>query len=1027
VASRRTPLEHRAAFVAADRAALVAQLRGYAAGAPAAAEGVAADRPRVAFVFPGQGGQWVGMARELLEREPAFREALLAADGAARAVTGWSVVERLRAAPDAPGLSDIDVVQPVLLAVSVAYAAWWRSLGVEPAAVVGHSMGEVGAAYLAGVLDLGQAMRVVCRRSALMRRVAGRGAMALVDLGREEAEARLRGREHELAVAVSNSPRASVLSGDPAALDAVLAELEREGVFCRRVKVDVASHSPQMTPLAAELATELAGLAPGAAALPLYSTVLGRRVEGRELGADHWGRNLRQPVLFAQTVAALLADGITAFVEVGPHPVLLPSVEQTAQGAGRAVVTVASGRREEPEQAVLLAGLGRLWTAGAALDWRLLGLAGGGADLALPHYPWQRERHWVEGAERATGAAAEPALADRLEPEELGWLHQATWEEAAIPPARSKAAWLVAADDPAAGAALAAALRTAGCRAEVSALDRLEEALAQARGEVAPGDVAVVAGAGQDAPYLPVRALRALLGAGSALRARLWFVTQGGQAAGAPGARLAVDQAALWGAARVVAEEHPDRWGGLVDLEPGAPFAGQAGLLALHLLAADGEEQVALRGGRRLALRLSVAPRGGRRVAFAWRKDAAYLVTGGLGDLGLHVARAMVARGVRRLVLLGRTPLPPREAWTGVDPGSSAGQRIAAIKGLEAAGAAVHLATVDIGDEGQLRAFLARWAAEGWPPIRGVVHAAAALRNGLAAGLDPAAFDAVLRPKLRGAQLLDRLLPDLDLFVLFSSVVAVLAQPGEANYAAANAGLDALAHDRRARGLPALSIAWGVWSETGFARGAAGERVASELGRQGIRGFTPERGSALFAWLCGSAEATVAVLPVDWAAFRRARSGRGLALYRALLGAADAGELPRDGLSGMDPAERRRRVDALVLEAVGRVLKVAPDRIDRSRALGALGLGSLLAMELRNRLEAALHRSLPASLAFNYPTVGALVEHLAEGDGPARTGTTGGVAPAEFIPGVEAMSELSDEEAMLALRAGRARGAGEKG
>jgi myxalamid-type polyketide synthase MxaE and MxaD len=381
-----------------------------------------------------------------------------------------------------------------------------------------------------------------------------------------------------------------------------------------------------------------------------------------------------------------------------------------------------------------------------------------------------------------------------------------------------------------------------------------------------------------------------------------------------------------------------------------------------------------------------------------------------------------VARGARRLVLLGRTPLPTREAWAAVDPASAAGRRIAAVRALEAAGAAVHLATVDIGDEAALRAFLARWTVEGWPPIRGVVHAAAALHNGLAARLDPAGFDAVLRPKLRGAQLLDRLLPDLDLFVLFSSVVGVLAQPGEANYAAANAGLDALAHDRRARGLPALSIAWGVWSDTGFARGAAGARVAGELGRQGIRGFTPEQGSALFGWLCGLADPGVAVLPVDWAAFRRARSGRGLPLYRGLLGAAADGERGAgDGLAALSPADRRRRVEGLVVDAVARVLKLAPDRLDPARALGALGLSSLLAMELRNRLEAALSRSLPASLAFNYPTVSALVEHLAGEDATPRSAPGPGTPAA---PAVEEIAGLSDEEAMRALRSGRSRGAG---
>ena len=203
-------------------------------------------------------------------------------DEAARPWADWSIVEQLALDPAAPGyrLDQIDVIQPVLVALAIAYAELWRSLGIEPDAVVGHSMGEVGAAYIAGVLDLGQAMRIICRRSALMRRTSGQGAMALVELSMDEARERIRGREAQISVAVSNSPRSSVISGEPQAVQQVMTELERDQVFCRLVKVDVASHSPQMEPLAEILAGELAGLAPATARIPIYSTVLARRADG---------------------------------------------------------------------------------------------------------------------------------------------------------------------------------------------------------------------------------------------------------------------------------------------------------------------------------------------------------------------------------------------------------------------------------------------------------------------------------------------------------------------------------------------------------------------------------------------------------------------------------------------------------------------------------------------------------------------------------------------------------------------------
>ena len=261
------------------------------------------------------------------------------------------------------------MIQPVLVAMAIAYAALCVHAVSSPHAVVGHSMGEVAAACIAGVLDLDQTMHIICRRSALMRRISGQGAMALVDLSMDEAVTRLAGREERLSVAVSNSPRSSVISGDPDALQHVMAELERDDVFCRLVKVDVASHSPQMDPSARELVAGLGELVTGEARIPIWSTVLGRRAAGHEFGAAYWGCNLRQTVRFTEAVSGLLEDGVTIFVELGPHPILLHSVAETAHSLGRGVAVVACGSREDDEQAALLVAVGQLWVAGYPVEW----------------------------------------------------------------------------------------------------------------------------------------------------------------------------------------------------------------------------------------------------------------------------------------------------------------------------------------------------------------------------------------------------------------------------------------------------------------------------------------------------------------------------------------------------------------------------------------------------------------------------------------------------------------------------------
>ncbi len=276
-------------------------------------------------------------------------------------------------------------MQPVLFAVEVALAALWRSWGVEPDAVVGHSMGEVAAACVAGALSLEDGVAVICRRSALMKRISGQGEMALVELSIEDAKAALVGFEDRLGVAVSNGSRSTVLSGDPAALAQVLAKLEAREVFCRRVKVDVASHSPQMDPLLDELVAKVAGVAPRAAQVPMRSTVTGQPVEGPELVARYWADNLRQPVRFAQVVQGLFADGFTIFVEMSPHPILVSAVEAIRKEMGSEGFAAGSLRREQPERRTLLESLGGLFVHGQPLDAkRLLSLRATRSAADLP-------------------------------------------------------------------------------------------------------------------------------------------------------------------------------------------------------------------------------------------------------------------------------------------------------------------------------------------------------------------------------------------------------------------------------------------------------------------------------------------------------------------------------------------------------------------------------------------------------------------------------------------------------------------
>jgi myxalamid-type polyketide synthase MxaE and MxaD len=440
-----------------------------------------------------------------------------------------------------------------------------------------------------------------------------------------------------------------------------------------------------------------------------------------------------------------------------------------------------------------------------------------------------------------------------------------------------------------------------------------------------------------------------------------------------------------------------------------------------------------VRDGHRFALRLVPAPLGPAPVAGdRWRADAAYLITGGLGGVALEIAASMVRDGARRLVLVGRSPMPPRSEWAGIDESSQLGRRVRAVRALEHTGASVHLIEADVADEAAVQTALDAYAAEGWPPIAGVIHAAVVVDSRLTADMDRKTFERGLAAKLRGAVILDRLLPELDLFVVFSSFFSFWGAAGMANYAAANAGLDALAQARRNRGQHALSIQWGAWANVGLHTLDSAARTLADLERYGLRTFTAEEGRECFGPLLGFADPVVAVLPIDWATFRQAGPMRDSALFRDAPGAGENLSLLADGalerLREASPVERRTILERIVRETLGAVLRLPAAQLDARRPFGSLGLDSLMALELRNRLEVALALRLPASLAWNYSTVEALTAHLEVlvAPEPAVNGEATTTAPTEQRPSASDDGDLSrllsdadalsDDEAVRLLR-----------
>jgi len=1074
LATTRSVFEHRAVVLGASLDELAVGLAAVTAGEPApgtvSGEVPAGGAGRVVFVFPGQGGQWAGMGRELAACCPVFAERLAECSRALAPHTGWDLERVLAGAEGAPGLEATDVVQPALWAVMVSLAAVWQAAGVTPDAVVGHSQGEIAAATVAGILSVEDAAAVVALRSRALLALAGRGGMASVAEPADQVRQRLGAWGERLAVAAVNGPSATVVSGEPAALAELVAACESEGVRARTVPVDYASHCAQVEAIREEVLAALAGVTLGPAAIPMVSAMTGQWLDGPEAGAGYWYDSLRAPVEFDRAVRVLAASGHGAFAEISPHPVLTAAITQTLEdaagaaggegtagesgaiveaGAVGAPAPVVTGtlRRDEGGPARLLASLAEAHVHGAPVDWAAV--LGGGRRVELPTYAFQRRRFWprptapapadggpVSAAEARFWAAVEdenarelaavlavdegrlgeavPALAswrrrERTESATEGWRYRVAWQPVAEPGAAALTGrWLVvvpagvpgmrgvsgaAGGEPARGCVRALADRGAETTVIRTGAGTGRRELAAVIGALAGADDGPGAGIGGVLSLLaldeePVpgwetvaAGLAGTLDLVQALgdaevTAPLWVLTRGAVVA-EPGEEVAsLAQAMVWGLGRVAGLEHPGRWGGLVDLPPS--WNERVGARLAAVLAGCGEDQVAIRPGGTLARRLlRAAP--DPAPARSWTPRGTVLVTGGTGAIAPYLAVWLARRGAARVVLTGRGgPL-------------TAGVAEAAAR-VAAAGAEVAVVACDLSVRDDVRALL-DWIETSGPALSAVMHAAArieleALED---AGIDDLA--AALAGKVTGADILDELTAgmNLDAFVMFSSIAAVWASAYHGAYAAANAYLDALASDRRSRGLPATSVAWGTW-DTGADRGqgVVPDSVSPvNLRRQGLGFLDPEQALAALGRVLAQDETSMVLADVDWSRFapvyRAARCWpllEQIAEVQALAEApAERGEgdarLARQ-LAGLPDTERDRVLTDLIRGHASAVLGYASaDAIDPGRAFRDMGFDSLIAVELRDRLNTATGLRLPSTVVFDYPSAAALARQVA--------------------------------------------------
>ena len=1034
----RSHLEHRAALVVGSAAEARAGLLGLAQGASNDVHlGEVRSRPKVAFLFTGQGSQYAGMGQKLYELEPVFREVL------------DRLAERARGRLDRPlldvilregsPLDETEYTQPALFALEVALAALWRSWGITPDVVLGHSVGEYAAAAVAGVMSLEDGFDLVVSRGKLMQSLPPGGAMAAI-LGPPAAAEAALAAFPELSVAAHNGAHL-VLSGPAPALEAALASLGDEAQV-RRLVTSHAFHSALMEPILDALEAAARKITFRHGDIPLIENLTGGLL-GAPPDASAWRRHAREPVQFAKSLATLADLGCEILLEIGPSPVLCGMAEDAWPTGKPPPVLVPSLRRRVGAAHQIAGALATLHLRGLTPDFAGLARPFAPRKLDLPTYPFERQRHWIE---EITPEAAETRQGPGALAYELRW--RAAAPEGPSEPA-AKGTWLLLADRGGTGQALAEALEAQGQAYRLVPASTIDTddpgALARLVAESGSGDQplrSIVHLGSLDVPpieapgALDVAARVALMSAVHLARALagraagpvpLWLVTRGAQLV-QEGDVVDPAQAPLWGLGRVIGLEHPEIAVGLLDLPSGAS-SGQA--LVAALVARGGEDQIALRDGDRFVARLE--PWEGRLGPAPLALDPAgsYLIAGGLGALGRHLVRRLVARGARHLVLLNRRPLPERARWS--DPASLPAEdrpRVATLEWLEQRDVTACCVVVDIASRSTLEPL--RKILAGAPPLRGVIHAAGVTRDAPLADLSRGALAEALASKGEGLLYLHELARDhaLDFFVCTGSVAAILGGRGQGPYAAANAFVDAFAHYRRGLGLPALSVGYGPWSGGGMASAA----LRRAFTRTGVRPLAPAHALDALEALLASDAGQAAVADIDWARFKPVYEARRDRPVLAALGgeplrpterlavregsAARAPEergqaeaLLRRELEAAPPGERSGRLVAYLRRQLGEVLGLDPDTIRPQIGLFDMGLDSLMAVELKRRLERDLGGSLATGVIFAHPTCERLADHLARALAPAAppppadAATIAEEAIAELAREIEGLSE----------------------
>ncbi|KIL51085.1 type I polyketide synthase [Jeotgalibacillus campisalis] len=1275
LARRRDHYLSRSAFVFRNKEELIEKLEELRNGNSSNLPTIGSDLP-IVFVFTGMGPQWWGMGQELYNNDSVFKKTLDEIDEIFQMKSGWSILEQMLKSEEDSKMVRTDIAQPANFLLQIGLLELWKSKGVFPSAIIGHSAGEAASAFASGVLSLEDAVEVIYTRSRLQQLTSGEGKMMAVGLSEEKVISYIENHAQSISIAAINSPNSVTLVGEENSLNLLQEELTVAGEFTKFLEVQVPYHSHFMNKIKAELLESLKNLKINKPIIPIYSTVTGKKYQEDDFNQLYWWRNVREPVRFAEGCFELLNEGYNAFLEIGPHPVLQNSIKECMNSYGAEGFTLSSLRRKSPEMNEIDATLANLYIQGGKIAFNQL--FDNKKFAKFPMYPWQKERHWIEtelakidrlgikshpllgrklnspldvwenefnlnglpfiedhkisgtvvfpGAgyvdmalsavkelfggesnvsvreikfkkalflnrhqniqmrleykrengefrifsrliqkdesnqweEHSSGFAlpssksnnekfqldsirksmeetvskekcyqhfgnlgleygptfqgieqlwrksnaamakvkvktefidqlsnytTHPAILDLCfqvmaaalpfdenpkvyMPTEVGdgcvfnklstemWIYSTVkeskdsyllgdiylideqgeilvqikdcmavslsnekerfnkqqelfnvvWEEKENVKSiaeTSKETYLILADSQGFAHKLASVLKNNGHIVKLAghtcATSEVDYEIDPQNGNdyynilLQSGCTRVIHAWSLDIPSVEDLTVDGLLrseeiGVNSALlllqamdkerigpfgENSLWFITRGGQKLSQYEDSIEIGQSSLWGMAKVIGhQEYYHLFGGIIDLP--LKDNGEEELVYNELTFNDKEDQVAIRDGKRYVARLALSEiekEPNKMYPLTFKADATYLITGGLGALGIETAKWMIRNGARRFIVMGRSQLPHRKTWATMETDHYYYLKVQSILKLEQLGANIHIAAVDITNQTELTEYLNNYEQEGWPEIRGIIHSAGVATPQLMNKMTVEQFNQVLRPKVLGSWNLHHYFEDrhLEFFVLYSSVASLVVSPGQSNYSAGNAFLDALSQYRQAQGKHSLSVNWGPWGDIGMSTQLDLNKFFVE---RGLYPMSTYEGLNALQIALSHNDPQLAVIGADWNRINEYNYPVGFQ-PNFLDSVSSNGEETdsKSETSSLSVLEKLKeytndedRIDTLrlyLIEWASAILRIEASKLNQTEPLTNWGLDSMVAIELKNLIERECHVSIP--------------------------------------------------------------------